>query len=125
MASGQDHRRPRWNAGLALALLACVGLLLQGIVRLTHHHDAANSASVANHHGDVAAHDHHPSGKPHDDAACMICVALAMTAGAAPAALPLILIPAEQQRQCVDAFTCVAASEMPVAPWQSRAPPVA
>jgi hypothetical protein len=125
MVGDQDHNRPRWNAGLAIALLACIGLLLQGVLRLTHHHDVAGQTSLACQDKAKAAQSGGHDDKSHDDEACTTCVSLAMTSGAAPMALPLILKPAEIQHQRAQDFARVAADVLPAAPWRSRAPPAA
>jgi hypothetical protein len=127
MAGGRTQTGTRRKAGLALALLACLGLLLQGVLRLTHHHDGATAHAAhidAGDHG-VTDHGHNDHGEKHGDVECALCQALAAASSALlHATAPVALAPIETRQRAGIQFYRLGKPAR-AAPWLSRAPPIA
>lgn len=124
---GAFSKRTRSRAaGGALALLACLALLLNGVMRVTHHHDG-KAAHGAQAQLDADGHSHHGHNdhQDHDDHGCTICQALAATAAVAPISAPPALAPRVAVRQPAEQIVQGQSGPWQRAPWRSRAPPVA
>lgn len=120
MGAGQTHRIGS-VAGIALALLACVGFLLQGVVRLTHHHD--DHAELTSHAELQIEADEGDAHDEHEDAACTICIALAAASTAMPdGGAPAVWTP-KKIGQWAEQRLSAALHLATVLSWRSRAPP--
>lgn len=121
---GRTHRI--FDASTVVALLACLGLLFQGVLRLTHHHDGAayriaHTKAETGDHGQNGHHGHHG----HDEADCAICQALAATASAAPPFELASFAAPDGIGQRAEISTQTIPDTSRSAHWRSRAPPAA